>query len=118
MGFLKITNNDSFLSSGKEIQSLISLITRKQFSPQREGARVTFPFERLNLYIMSTKSLFHFFLGMIDTLVKGLQKFSAQEWEKIHASRTDEIPQDELIAYSKVKRRLYVKYMRQSNARS
>ena len=61
-----------------------------------------------------------FFLGMVDTLVKGLQKFSAQEWEKIHASRTDEIPQHELIAYSKVKRRLYVKYMfmRQSNARS
>jgi len=57
---------------------------------------------------------------MVDTLVKGLQKFSAQEWEKIHASRTDEIPQHELIAYSKVKRRLYVKYMfmRQSNARS
>ena len=51
MGFLKMTNNDSFLSSGKEIQSLISLITRKQFSPQREGARATFPFESLTLFI-------------------------------------------------------------------
>jgi len=46
-----MTNNDSFLSSGKEVQSLISLITRKQFSPQREGARTTFPFERLTLFI-------------------------------------------------------------------
>ena len=69
-------------------------------------------------HIRNTKPQFHFFLGMVDTLVKGLQKFSAQEWEKIHASRTDEIPQHELIAYSKVKRRLYVKYMRQPNARS
>ena len=57
MGFLKMTNNDSFLSSGKEIQSLISLITRKQFSPQREGARATFPFESLTLFIIYKKQM-------------------------------------------------------------
>ena len=62
MGFLKMTNNDSFLSSGKEIQSLISLITRKQFSPQREGARATFPFESLTLFIRLLCLLTCFFL--------------------------------------------------------
>ena len=55
MGFLKMTNNDSFLISEKEIQSLMSLITRKQFSPQREGARATFPFESLTLFIKTFK---------------------------------------------------------------
>ena len=34
-----MTNNDSFLSFGKEIQSLMSLITRKQFSHANDGAK-------------------------------------------------------------------------------
>ena len=71
MGFLKITNNDSFLSSGKEIQSLISLITRKQFSPQREGARATFPFERLILLMnqsIFSRTYFKFTISLVNSL--------------------------------------------------
>ena len=44
--------NDSYLSSGKEIQSLKSLVTRKQLSQQREGARDTFGLKKLNPFII------------------------------------------------------------------
>ena len=43
--FFKMINNDSFLSSGKENQSLKSLITRNQFSLQKEGARSIWVFD-------------------------------------------------------------------------
>ena len=39
-----------FLNSGKEIQSLKSLITRKQLSPQKEGARTTFGFKNWTMF--------------------------------------------------------------------
>ena len=73
MGFLKMTNNDSFLSSGKEIQSLISLITRKQFSPQREGARTTFPFERLTLFRLRKIVIRHFVSQGIDAIASSFR---------------------------------------------
>ena len=42
---------ESFLTSGNEIQSLKSLITRKQLSPQREGAQDTYGLKNLNPFI-------------------------------------------------------------------
>ena len=41
--------------------------------------------------------------GSVSESIKGLQRFSAQEWGKLRASRSEEIPENELIALSKVK---------------
>ena len=42
---------ESFLTSGKEIKSLKSPITRKQLSPHEKGARDTFGLKNLNPFI-------------------------------------------------------------------
>ena len=58
-GFFKMTNNDSFLSSGKEIQSLMSLITRKQFSPRKWGRQNHLWIWKLkNVYYSTQKTRF------------------------------------------------------------
>ena len=47
--------------------------------------------------------------GSVSESIKGLQRFSAQEWGKLRASRSEEIPENELIALSKVKNFLKIK---------